>query len=43
MKQDIKKLIEENIKQLKTENDISLKQKDGKINSLEEEINKVVN
>nr|CAD2179382.1 unnamed protein product [Meloidogyne enterolobii] len=43
MKQDFQKLMEENVKQLKAENDISLKQKDEKINCLEEEINKLNN
>ena len=36
-----KRLIEENIKQLKVENDAHLKQKDEKINLLEEEIKNV--
>ncbi|CAK5053519.1 unnamed protein product [Meloidogyne enterolobii] len=40
MRQNFQKLIEEN-KQLKTEYDVSLRQKDEKINSLEEEIKKV--
>ena len=40
MKQNFQKLIEEKTKQLKTETDISLKQKDQKINFLEEEIKK---
>nr|CAD2189895.1 unnamed protein product [Meloidogyne enterolobii] len=43
IKQNFQKLIEENSKQLKAENDISLKQKDKKINYLVEEINKLHN
>nr|CAD2201909.1 unnamed protein product [Meloidogyne enterolobii] len=43
IKQNFQKLIEENVKQLKAENDISSKQKDEKINCLEEEMNKVHN
>nr|CAD2183533.1 unnamed protein product [Meloidogyne enterolobii] len=42
LKQNFQQIIEENIKKLKAENDISLKQKDEKINSLEEEIKKEI-
>nr|CAD2195448.1 unnamed protein product [Meloidogyne enterolobii] len=41
LKQYFQQLIEENIEQLKVENYVYLKQKDEKINSLEEEIKKV--
>jgi len=41
MSEYFKNLIEENIKQLKVENDALLKQKDEKINLLEEEIKNV--
>ena len=42
MEQKFQKLFENKFKQLKEENDICLKQKDEKINFLEEEIKKVV-